>query len=398
MLNPGDPQRYVIETYDGAENFIQSLLDALPSQVAILDERGEIIGVNAAWRVFAQQNDYNDAQGGIGTNYLEVCEGGDSPNIANGIRNVMLGQLSEFQMEYTCHSPFQRRWYMVCVSRFEWFNRRCVMVAHTNISDLRLAQIELAQSKRQIETILNNASTEQKRMSNELNRERETRVLESRFLSIMSHELRTPLTSIGLSYDMLKKYAAVSTPEERTQALDNIRLQVDYLTDMVSDVMTLSRFEAADFHINTEDSDLITYCRDVVEEFQFNYAKTHQVEFECEERVLRAPIDRKLLRGALTNLLSNAIKYSPQGGLVLFRLSRQEDWAEIHVSDQGIGIPQDDQERLFEPFHRATNVNDVPGTGLGLLVARQMIALHKGSISFESKVGAGTTFKVRLLL
>lgn len=348
-----------------------------------------------------RQSGYNDTHNDVGTNYLEACERdfpASDPNLASGIRSVMLGQLSEFQMEYTLHSPIQRRWYNVCVSPLQWFNRPCIMVTHTNITDYKLIQHDLLNSKRSTEDLLEQAQAEIARLTQMIEQEREIRATKNHYLSMMSHELRTPITSIGLSYDMLKKYAAVSTPEERAQALENIRSQVAFLSEMVSDVMTLSRFEGDGYQIHTEDSDLITYCRDVVEEFQFNYAATHQVEFECEESTLRAPIDRKLLRGALTNLLSNAIKYSPRGGLVLFRLSVSEEWALIHISDSGIGIPVHDQDYLFEPFHRAANVDDLPGTGLGLPVTKQMIELHKGSITFESQQGIGTTFEVRLPL
>jgi signal transduction histidine kinase len=167
---------------------------------------------------------------------------------------------------------------------------------------------------------------------------------------------------------------------------------------MVSDVMTLSRFEADGFQINAEDADLITYCRDVVEEYQFNYHKTHRVEFECPERVLIAPIDRKLLRRALTNLLSNAIKYSPNGGRVLFRLEKLHNNVLISVTDCGFGIQEEDQKRLFEPFHRASNVDNLPGTGLGLPVTKQMVELHKGTIQFMSRPGVGTTFLIYLPL
>jgi signal transduction histidine kinase len=238
---------------------------------------------------------------------------------------------------------------------------------------------------------------ERQRLQIALEKERELRELKNRFLSMMSHELRTPLASIRLSYDMLHKYGTVSTEEERQQALDNIHTQVGYLADMVTDVSTLSRSESKGFAPMLEDTDLITYCRDVVEEFQFNYIRTHQIEFECDERVLRVPIDRKLLRRALTNLLSNAIKYSPQGGFVGFTLARHGKSAVIKVSDNGIGIPPEDHAHLFEPFHRARNASTIPGTGLGLPITRQAVELHGGSISFVTG-SSGTTFTIRLPL
>ncbi len=506
MLIPSEPKNFRKQSKDEAERFVQSVLDALTDHVAVLDEHGNIVAVNAAWRKFARQNGYNVSSYGIGTNYLDVCDRStlsnskEAPFIANSIRSIVRGQMDEFQMEYPCHTPLKRQWFVVRVTRFQWYHHVRVIVAHHNISDLKQVEMELSQSKRRLEAILDNVNNgiltidgrgtilsanraaarifgldqpallntnlsqlidepfegkatfkrlngdvgheligrradgetfplylslnelrledssvytciiqdithrrqaeqerlERERMTIALEKERELRALKNRFLSMMSHELRTPLTSIGLSYDILKKYGSVSTPEERAQALDNIRQQVDYLSEMISDVMTLSRFESDGFQINVEDCDLITYCRDVVEEFQLNYHKTHRILFECQERCLVAPIDRKLLRRALTNLLSNAIKYSPPNSTVRFTLARNANSVVIQVADEGIGIPPEDFARLFEPFHRASNVETIPGTGLGLPVTKQMVELHGGKIACETQLGRGTTFTIHL--
>jgi signal transduction histidine kinase len=98
------------------------------------------------------------------------------------------------------------------------------------------------------------------------------------------------------------------------------------------------------------------------------------------------------------NLLSNAAKYSPSGSTVLFDLRVQPDQAVFRIQDEGIGIPQADQARLFEPFHRAHNVGTIRGNGLGLAIVKQAVDLHSGTISVESVEGAGTTFTVTLPL
>lgn len=493
-------------TRTDAEQFVQSALDALSAHIAILNEDGAIIGVNHAWRRFAKDNGYGALHSGVGTNYLKVCDkasqqnSAEAPVVAMGIREIMAGQLDEFQMEYPCHSPVQRRWFVIRVSRFDWYGDVRLIVSHQNVTELKQVQIELSESQRRIQAILDHVNNgimtidpkgvietanpaaarifgytireligmhmsqlitepfngkvtfkrlngeygheitgrrrdgeefpmyfslnemklddgslytciiqditfrkrmeaeiiEKERMAVALEKERELRALKNRFLSMMSHELKTPLSSISLSYDMLKKYGEVSTEEEKTQALDNIRVQVDVLSEMVTDVITLSRADADTMTIALEDADLITYCRDIVEEFQFVHQKTHAIEFDCPDSVIRAPIDRKLLRRALSNLLTNAVKYSPHGSQIDFHLHREGSQAVIRVSDRGIGIPPEDQERLFEPFHRAGNVENVPGTGLGLAITKQSIELHGGSIEFYSSPGDGTTFVLRL--
>ncbi|MEL6309016.1 MAG: ATP-binding protein [Chloroflexota bacterium] len=502
MLIPSDSRNNFRGSSNDAERFVQSALDALSAHVAILDDSGSIIGVNKAWRGFADDNGFSDPDYGIGTNYLAVCEAAterksqDAPLVAGGIREIINGHMEEFQLEYPCHSPIQRRWFVVRISRFEWYTQRRIIVAHQNVSELKRAQHELGESKRRIEAIIDNVNngiltidtqgmintanraaarifgytidelenlhlqdlmtevfdghktfrrlngeygheitgvrkdgahfpmyfslnqlrlddgplytciiqdiTYRKRMESEIlerervqvafEKERELRILKNRFLSMMGHELNTPLASISLSYDMLKKYGEVSTPEENEQALDNIQQQVEHLRDMVKDVMTLSRSEAQGLSVATETISLSTYCEDIADEFHFIHSRTHQVEFRGEKGV-RAQVDRRLLRRAMTNLLSNAIKYSPEGGTVLLELDvNEEQEAVVRVSDSGIGVPEEDRARLFEPFHRAQNADTLPGTGLGLAIVKQVVELHNGRVDFETKMGEGTTF------
>lgn len=493
-----------------AERFIQSALDALSAHIAILDDTGEIIGINAAWRRFAEGNGFSKSGYGIGLNYLAVCDRSaelNSPDailVANGIRDIMNNRIDEFELEYPCHSPTEKRWFVVRVSSFRWQDDLRLVVAHQNVSELKNAQLELAQNQKRIQAVLDNIAnavftvtpagrietcnpsavrifgyekdqlegmsisalmtepfnshgafrmlnsqyghghdlfgkrcdgsvfpiffamnqlkldegtlytviiqdmTELKRMEAEilekekisiaLEKEREIRDIKNRFLSMMSHELRTPLASIRLSHDMLKQYSDRATEEEKAQYLDNIQVQVEHLNAMVSDVLSLSKSERSEQGFNPEPTDLITYCRDVIESFQINHYQTHLIEFDCPDKQITAEIDKELIRRALTNLVSNAIKYSPDGGSVIFKLWRADTFITMQVIDSGIGIPKGDIARLFDPFHRAANVGTLPGTGLGLAVAKQAVDLHDGTIVVESVAGKGTTFTIRLPL
>jgi signal transduction histidine kinase len=107
-------------------------------------------------------------------------------------------------------------------------------------------------------------------------------------------------------------------------------------------------------------------------------------------------MDKTLLRYILSNLLTNAVKYSPGGGTVQLEIHCGTDQTVIRVADEGIGIPEKDQKRLFEAFHRAQNVGAIKGSGLGLTITKRAVMLHGGSIHFESQVGVGTTFTVTL--
>ncbi|MCA1990553.1 MAG: sensor histidine kinase [Coleofasciculus sp. S288] len=111
-----------------------------------------------------------------------------------------------------------------------------------------------------------------------------------------------------------------------------------------------------------------------------------------------AHLDEKLLHSILTNLLTNALKYSPQGGQINFTLICEQEKAIFKIQDQGIGIPLEDQNHLFELFHRGKNIENIPGTGLGLSVVKKCLELQSGEIALKSEVGVGTTIIVTLPL
>jgi signal transduction histidine kinase len=124
----------------------------------------------------------------------------------------------------------------------------------------------------------------------------------------------------------------------------------------------------------------------------------HTIDYRLDGDASDAQMDRQLLRQIFSNLLTNAIKYSPEGAIIHFRVQAENGWAIFQVEDHGIGIPDDEQTHLFDTFYRARNVGNIPGTGLGLSIVKSSVDLHGGSVSFKSRVGAGTTFTVKLPL
>jgi signal transduction histidine kinase len=120
----------------------------------------------------------------------------------------------------------------------------------------------------------------------------------------------------------------------------------------------------------------------------------HRIKVLTEGEPRRVPLDVKLMRQAVTNLLSNAVKYSPHGGIVKLHLVYEDQCVLIRVQDEGMGIPETDQKRLFDAFYRAGNVGNISGTGLGLPIVKRAVEAHKGTITVESKVGMGTTFTI----
>jgi signal transduction histidine kinase len=142
--------------------------------------------------------------------------------------------------------------------------------------------------------------------------------------------------------------------------------------------------------------DMGKYCRDLCDTVQPTLGKRHELQVKIADDFGDAFVDVKLLNHILTNLLSNAVKYSPEGGTVMFEATREGGDAIFVVADQGIGIREADLERLFESFHRGSNVGVISGTGLGLAVVKRSVVAHGGSLDVKTKEGEGTTFTVRV--
>lgn len=233
---------------------------------------------------------------------------------------------------------------------------------------------------------------------NTLEKERELNDLKTRFVSMVSHEYRTPLATILSSLELLEYYGHRSTESEKQENYQQIRLAIQRMTDLLNDVLTLNKSEAGKLTFNPAPLDLGQFCQDLVNELQRNIKTEHQIFLSVQDQCPQAQMDEKLLRHILSNLISNAVKYSPQRGTINFEVRYRDHRAIFYVQDQGIGIPTEALQNLFQPFYRANNVGNIAGTGLGLSIVKRLVDTHGGSINVESQVGSGTTFIVTLPL
>ena len=244
--------------------------------------------------------------------------------------------------------------------------------------------------------------TERKRAEEEilraLEKERELNELKSRFVAMTSHEFRTPLATILSSSELIEHYGHRMEPEEQKELFQSVRAAVERMTKMLDNVLIIGRAEAQMLEFKPAPIDLAGFCGTLAEEMRRSAGSRHALEYSYEGARGHVNVDEKLLRHVLVNLISNAIKYSPQGGPVEFRVRVESGGAAFEVADRGIGIPPEDQPRLFETFHRARNVGNISGTGLGLAIVRKSLDLHGGSIRFESAPGRGTRFSVAIPL
>ncbi|HEY9695146.1 MAG TPA: ATP-binding protein [Oculatellaceae cyanobacterium] len=233
-------------------------------------------------------------------------------------------------------------------------------------------------------------------------KEKELNELKSSFISMASHEFRTPLTVILSSSELLQVFGDKFSDDKKLQYFNKIQDQVKNMTQLLEDVLFLGKSDVAHLEFNPAAMDLEQWCRSLIEEMQVMKTEQHTIEFTYIHKPNNSPpstiayMDEKLLQHIFSNLLSNAIKYSPSGGVVQFKVTIEEKCAIFDITDSGIGIPPEDLQKLFNTFHRAKNVGNIPGTGLGLAIVQNSVKLHGGTINVKSEIGKGTTFTVNL--
>jgi len=229
-----------------------------------------------------------------------------------------------------------------------------------------------------------------------LAREKELSQLKGNFVSMVSHEFRTPLAIIQSSAELLREFFHKMPPAEQDEQLESIIGNTRRMAVMMEEILVLSRLDARKLDFQPSALDLNTFCRRVVDEVLSATNHRCSIELALGSALPQAYADERLMAHILTNLLSNAVKYSEPGACVGFAVKR--DCAELLcvIRDEGIGISEDDQQRLFTAFHRGANVGSRAGTGLGLLLVKRCVELHHGMVQIESKVGQGTTVTIRL--
>lgn len=223
--------------------------------------------------------------------------------------------------------------------------------------------------------------------------------LKSEFVSAVSHELRTPLTSI-------KGYAAIlmagklgEVPEAVKERLDKINRHSDSLTQLVNDLLDISRIESGKVGMKLEQLKLKEII-DEVSDLVMPQVKERKIQLNTEvpAELSLCLADKVQLVRVFTNLLGNALKFTPEKGTIAIKVKEQKDAFLVDVSDTGIGIADENLENIFEEFYRVDNAinQNIKGTGLGLSLVRRIIQAHKGRIWVESTVGVGTTFSFTL--
>ncbi len=225
--------------------------------------------------------------------------------------------------------------------------------------------------------------------------------MKSEFVSMVSHELRTPMTSIKGYIDLLHSGMAGPINATQRQFLQTVKDNADRLTVLLNDLLEINHLDTGELNLALESVDPLDIANQVIADLMPRASeKHHQLSITASAVLPAVRADPVRLAQILTNLVSNAINYTPDGGCISLDAQVGDGFLHMHVTDNGIGIAAEDQEKLFSRFYRADHplVQAHSGTGLGLFIVRALVQLHGGKMWFESQVGRGSTFSFSLPL
>ncbi len=228
-----------------------------------------------------------------------------------------------------------------------------------------------------------------------LEKEKQLNELKSRFVSMASHEFRTPLSTVLSSLSLIEKYDETGATDKKAKHYKRIRSSVRHLTNILNDFLSLEKVETGKVYMSSEEINVKEALADIVDQHAqiTKSGQSIRYQFKGQEQI---HTDQNMLQIICSNLLSNAIKYSGEGKKIELKAACDEDQLQIEVSDEGIGIPLEEQGNMFSRFFRAKNAVNLEGTGLGLNIVNRYIQILHGKITFESAPEKGTTFIVTL--
>ena len=477
---------------ENLEQFGQAVVDALAATIAVIEQDGTIRAVNEAWKRFARENrgSRDVTSTGVGVNYLEVCRKArgafaeEAPPALIGIEHVLQGKQASFQLEYPCHSPTERRWFLMSVTPLK--QSHGAVIAHLNITERKLAEEAVQRSEARVRRLIESnilgiffwrdgqiteaneiflqmlGYTRQELLTGKLlwndltpkkfkkldqkaivtmrrfgalplpyekeffrkdgsrlpvligaafvdqvqqegvafvldiSERKELERQKDDFFSMVSHELKTPLSSMWILTGMLNKQLMEQGFRDVDGNLVQLGTQAKQLMKLLTDVLEVSQLQAGYLLYTEEAFDMNALVREVVTVQQQASPDHAIVIIGTIDKPLRG--DRDRLGQVLTNLLTNAIKYSVGTDPIEVLLASTDDQLTIRVRDYGIGIPTQEQGRVFAQFYRVQygRQGSFPGFGLGLHISQKIIERHEGTIKVESVEEKGSTFTIML--
>ncbi len=381
---------------------LYAIIDSAIDGIITIDYRGHIESMNpAALKLFGYEEDevrgknisvlMPEPDKSRHDSYMQRYQNTGEKRII-GIGREVLG-LRKDQTTF----PFR-----LAVSEVEYENRKIYTGFIHDLSKEKAAEESLRKYTEQLEETIKDRTQDLRHLitelekardeaSQSLHKEKELNQLKTRFVSMASHEFRTPLSSVQLSASLIDKYVKKADMDSVLKHTSKIKSNVGQLTGILNDFLSLEKLEAGKTEVKFQTFDLVKFSETIIEEMQLIAKQNQNIVYQHTGDTSEVYLDPALLRNSAINLVSNAIKYSGENTFIEFNTEVSETEVCITVKDNGIGIPEEEQKNLFEPFFRAHNTGNIPGTGLGLNIVKRYIALMGGKVICHSAQNQGTT-------
>ena len=216
------------------------------------------------------------------------------------------------------------------------------------------------------------------------------------FVSMVAHEFKSPLTTIQSSTEILESFSNRLSEEEKEKHFQTVYESISNLAGLLDDVIMFYRTDTKTIKPKHEKFDIISFSKKIIEEIKNTFSESPQINFYPKIEELNVTSDKKLFSQIISNLISNAIKYTPLYHNVDVSIARLNGNAILEVRDYGIGIPENERCKIFNPFFRASNTKGITGSGLGLAIVQKSVNVLEGKISFLSNEKRGTMFTITI--
>ncbi|HRG73151.1 MAG TPA: ATP-binding protein [Leptospiraceae bacterium] len=260
----------------------------------------------------------------------------------------------------------------------------------------RSLEFRVSERTKELEAEVAHRIDTENRLRVALEKEKELNELKSKFIALVSHEFKTPMTTILMSTQMLEEYRDIHTVGDREKHYNRIKEATLSLNRLMEGVLSISRSESSLIDFKPALINVRKFLSGLITNFESNHPANKFELFIPPNDEIFFNLDSNLLTHILENLLSNAVKYSSNRDAIFLEVLFLDEQIEFIVKNKGEGIPEEDRDHIFETFYRGKNVENISGTGLGLSVVKNFVALHKGTVSFKSSPEEGTEFHIRI--
>ncbi|MEM6264852.1 MAG: ATP-binding protein, partial [Bacteroidota bacterium] len=361
-------------------DFTKAVLGSLAAHISVIDNNGHIIAINEAWKQFSKENGGRSLKNstGVGSNYLETCkksaDRGDeqAKEAYDGIIRVLSGELLQFFMEYPCHTPTRKKWFMMRVTPLGGGHKGAV-ISHTDITERKLAEEQLQLHTKELE--------------------RSNQALKD-FAWIVSHDLQAPLRKVRHFISRVIQKEGNLLSEKFADYLNRAENSAESMQGFIEDVLAYSR--ASSQQLEFKQVDLNHTLNLVVSTLEIGIQEKNATVSWQNLPTIEA--DAGQMHQLFQNLVSNALKYCQKDIPPFIQLyaTQEDEKVTLVVSDNGMGFPMEVAERLFEPFQRGNSHQQ--GYGIGLATCKRIIEHHNGQIWAVGKEQEGATFFIKLPL